>query len=295
MAHPTDDLFVHIYEAQRKRWGAGHREEGAGRQETQRMVIQRTTSGIGLLHTSRGSAAVPGGYAMLYCPCELIALECHSSSQVPYEEEHLSFTAPLLKRFFETLRCQYGSVLRMAMQGESASIFGQIFRSSMEGALTDPFELSAQMHRLILALFREQEAAQSLHSDPIEVGYQYIRTQYVFPIDIREVARLAGLNYRYFIGAFAKKYGRTPGAFLTAVRLESSKTMLERTRVPIKEVAARCGFNGSKSLCQAFRRHFGATPGEWRASGTRTDMLCALEAKAAKGKRPKTRPRPRAK
>jgi transcriptional regulator GlxA family with amidase domain len=49
------------------------------------------------------------------------------------------------------------------------------------------------------------------------------------------------------------------------IRVEAVRRLLEETDLPIKRVAAACGFSGEERLRRAFARQVGTTPAEYRA------------------------------
>ena len=61
--------------------------------------------------------------------------------------------------------------------------------------------------------------------------------------------------------------GTTPAAYLRSVRLAAAaETLVQPRPVRITEIAYACGFNDPLTFSRAFRREYGVTPREWRAS-----------------------------
>jgi transcriptional regulator GlxA family with amidase domain len=48
------------------------------------------------------------------------------------------------------------------------------------------------------------------------------------------------------------------------IRIEAVRRILEETDVPIKRIAAMCGFGQEERLRRAFARQVGTTPAEYR-------------------------------
>lgn len=81
------------------------------------------------------------------------------------------------------------------------------------------------------------------------------------------VAAAHGISKRYLHFLFAAR-GATFGGTLLGVRLARARQLLadERfARVPIGEVAARCGFAEPSHFARCFRTRYGAAPGSYRA------------------------------
>ena len=81
---------------------------------------------------------------------------------------------------------------------------------------------------------------------------------------LEEIAREAGISVFHFARMFRQAMGAPPRAFLTGLRLEAARGMLERSDVPIAEVARLVGYPTSRNFNAAFARRYGSTPGAWR-------------------------------
>ncbi len=79
-----------------------------------------------------------------------------------------------------------------------------------------------------------------------------------------EVARRTGASLRLLEDAFKTVLGRTAAAELRETRLAEAARLLDETKIPPGELAARVGFGNPHSLMNAFRRRFGVSMGKWR-------------------------------
>ena len=78
-------------------------------------------------------------------------------------------------------------------------------------------------------------------------------------IDAGEIADEACYSKYHFIRTFSSIYGKTPHQYLTAVRVEKAKEMLE-TGVSVTDVCFAVGFEGLGSFTGLFKRREGITP-----------------------------------
>ena len=67
--------------------------------------------------------------------------------------------------------------------------------------------------------------------------------------------------------------GRTPGQYLTGVRLEAAKLLLARREYPLEVVASLCGFSGANYLCRVFKKATGQTPAAFRAAAVAGEAI----------------------
>ena len=85
-------------------------------------------------------------------------------------------------------------------------------------------------------------------------------------IGIGDIARELDLSASHFSAQFTQAFGRSPARYLTWLRLERARTLLENTREPIGDIASRVGFTSTSHFSQAFRAEYNDTPSRWRAT-----------------------------
>ena len=72
------------------------------------------------------------------------------------------------------------------------------------------------------------------------------------------------LSRRTLERRFAQLVGRPPGDEIRRVRLDAVKQALERTHLPLADIAAQCGFSSISSLSHSFRLATGMSPRAYR-------------------------------
>jgi transcriptional regulator GlxA family with amidase domain len=82
---------------------------------------------------------------------------------------------------------------------------------------------------------------------------------------VERLAERAGMSPRTFARIYAAKMGVTPARMVEKIRVEAVRRRLEETDLPIKRIAAECGFDQEERLRRAFARQVGTTPAEYRA------------------------------
>ena len=63
---------------------------------------------------------------------------------------------------------------------------------------------------------------------------------------------------------FTRTLGISPGRYLTAIRLNAARKLLETTEKLVSEIANETGFWDQSHLTKLFKRERGITPGEYR-------------------------------
>jgi transcriptional regulator GlxA family with amidase domain len=72
------------------------------------------------------------------------------------------------------------------------------------------------------------------------------------------------MSPRTFARIYAATTGLTPARVVEKIRIEAVRRNLEETGMPIKQIAALCGFGQEDRLRCAFARQVGTTPAEYR-------------------------------
>jgi AraC family transcriptional regulator len=84
------------------------------------------------------------------------------------------------------------------------------------------------------------------------------------------LASLAGLSVTHFAHAFKGTYGVPPYRYILERRIMRAKVLLCTTNETIATIAARVGFPSQSRFSQVFSRTTGATPSNYRSTGSRT-------------------------
>ncbi len=77
------------------------------------------------------------------------------------------------------------------------------------------------------------------------------------------LARRVGTNENKLKNGFKQMHQQTIHAFVTGVRIEKAKELLECTELPVETISYKLGLDQS-NLIKQFKRYTGATPKEWR-------------------------------
>lgn len=84
-------------------------------------------------------------------------------------------------------------------------------------------------------------------------------------LTVERLAARALMSPRTFARRFKSEYGATPAAWLSRQRIIHAQRLLERTDLPLEQIADECGFGSAAVLRQNFARVLGTTPTAYRA------------------------------
>jgi AraC family transcriptional activator FtrA len=83
-------------------------------------------------------------------------------------------------------------------------------------------------------------------------------------LSVAVLARRANVSTRTFARRFREETGTTPAQWLLAQRVLAARQLLERTGLPIEQVAIRSGFSTAAALREHFARRVATTPTAYR-------------------------------
>lgn len=95
----------------------------------------------------------------------------------------------------------------------------------------------------------------------------YILTHLDKPITTEELSRAVGMNRTYLCKRFQEEAGMTVNRYVTAVKMDEAKRLLEVTKKTPAEIAEVLGYSSQSYFQSVFKRSTGRTPGEYRAEG----------------------------
>jgi AraC-like DNA-binding protein/ligand-binding sensor protein len=129
----------------------------------------------------------------------------------------------------------------------------------MESGAPDE-EVLTGMDRLAARLAGAGQANPEAVSGTVE----YLVENYAGQPTLAEAACRAGLS-RYYLGRiFRRAVGVSPAGFLRELRVRRACDMLDRSGMPVAQVAARVGYSDPAYFCRHFARTAGVSPTDWR-------------------------------
>ncbi|HON48279.1 MAG TPA: helix-turn-helix domain-containing protein [Kiritimatiellia bacterium] len=91
-----------------------------------------------------------------------------------------------------------------------------------------------------------------------------IRQQACDGIGVSQVARAIGVSRSTLDTHFRREVGRSVHNEVLRVQINTARTLLATTDLPLGEIARRAGFCHAQYLSSIFRRKCGQTPGDYR-------------------------------
>ena len=120
----------------------------------------------------------------------------------------------------------------------------------------------------LLLEYRTQpdRTARSCYSEKIDAICHSFEQRPEQHFDMRELAQHLGLTPDHFIRVFAREKSLTPYAYLSRIRLESAKGLLQNSSLSIGDIASATGFSDLYAFSRFFKAKTGMSPQMYRSS-----------------------------
>lgn len=111
----------------------------------------------------------------------------------------------------------------------------------------------------------QAQFSQHLHSQMTQhTGIRQLQEWVLKNLDmalgVRELSARAAMSPRNLVRVFQREAGCSPTEFVERARVELACRLLEEGKLPLKQIAVRCGFRSDDHLRRVFNRHRGLTP-----------------------------------
>lgn len=100
-----------------------------------------------------------------------------------------------------------------------------------------------------------------LHLDKV---VSYMETHLKEKITVTQLASMLHMNTNYFIQVFTKNYGISPLKMLNQIKLKNIIELLEKTNIPISDIANLMGFDDISYFSKFTKKHLGYSPRDYR-------------------------------
>ncbi len=116
-------------------------------------------------------------------------------------------------------------------------------------------------------IFREP-ASGGLSHGQCRLLNQYMDENLDRNISLAELAGVVQLSVFHFTRKFRTEFGCPPHTYVMNRRIERAKVQLAKENIPLKAIAASCGFSDQSHMTRLFRRLLGVTPSDYRKGAT---------------------------
>jgi AraC-like DNA-binding protein len=115
-----------------------------------------------------------------------------------------------------------------------------------------------------ILVIEESQFPKNKQKSLVAKAKNFIKMNYSSLHHQQALAKECGVDINYLNIIFVKETGKTLYKFLTDVRMEHAKYLLEETQTAISDIAGSIGYPNANSFTRAFRLYAKQTPGDYR-------------------------------
>lgn len=97
----------------------------------------------------------------------------------------------------------------------------------------------------------------------------YIGAYFNKPLEVSDLAEMAGLSEKYFSHQFKNMLGISPKQYIMQCRMTFSSDKLINSSDSIESIALDTGYASIYSFSKAFKKYYGESPAEYRNRGAK--------------------------
>jgi AraC family transcriptional regulator len=208
---------------------------------------------------------MPAGTLHITGPSQLLTAEFHA----PYDFIHFQVLNDYLRK--------HQDAAALELNQPAADLNGLVIRDPLVELLSrtlvessnrrDGLYAESVGQTLVMHIARmdlSQPAASALPKWRLKRVQDYINAHLDEALSLADLAAVTGLSRMYFAGQFRAATGYRPHDYLLYRRIESAKSTLSNTDMPLTEVALSVGFQTQAHFSTVFKRLTGQSPARWR-------------------------------
>lgn len=179
-----------------------------------------------------------------------------------------------LKRYLQMLQDQLVErVITYPLSQEDQRILSEYSLISTENQMLSTQETLRAVQKSAKAIFRISAVyGQKSRYKYVEQAKRYINDNYMDSnLSLNSVGDFVGISASYLSEVWSETSKEKFSVYLATLRVEKAQQLLSSTKLTIKEIGFRCGFNSVQNFIRVFKKYTGVPPGQFRESLPLTD------------------------
>ena len=130
---------------------------------------------------------------------------------------------------------------------------------------TNKYDAAVLIYRTLMDALSQSSTAE-YENFGINKAINFIYDYYKEDISIDDICLEIGLSKYHFIRKFKDLVGVSPKQFILELRVKKASDLLVTSKIPLSEIAIKCGFKTTKNLYYSFEKIYGISPKEYQKS-----------------------------
>ncbi|MGN1140136.1 MAG: response regulator [Oliverpabstia sp.] len=125
-------------------------------------------------------------------------------------------------------------------------------------------EIQQRIIDIIMGCARTKDVTEVDGKNKIQMAVQFIKDHYRDNLTVNDLAEMYGMSPNYFSSIFKKEMKLSPVNYITGIRMEKAKELLEYSELSVVEIAQKTGYEDGQYFFRVFKKYTGMTPLQYR-------------------------------
>ena len=168
----------------------------------------------------------------------------------------------------------YGYLFDVPLEGELVTLLKEYKNYAGEMQVLPPMEGALLVHKVLEMLCRPVSEKHKSSSRSAMIGevQNLIATDPAAELQVEKIAVRFKISREHLSRIFNEETGIPLHEYIMRTRLKMAVSLLLQTRLSVKEISARCGWNDYSVFYRIFKKRFSHSPQELRESGIRPQI-----------------------
>lgn len=171
-------------------------------------------------------------------------------------------TSYLKKMWMRVLNVIYAQYEKKSVHQEDLS--GILMNMNLLDKIQSLAEIQQKVIEIVMGCIDTENVAEVNVKSRIQMAVQYIREHYNENITINDLAERYEMSPNYFSSMFKKEVQQSTVNYMTEIRMEEARKLLERSDLSVVDIARKVGYEDSQYFFRVFKKHVGMTPLSYR-------------------------------
>lgn len=201
---------------------------------------------------------------------QFVLLDCYKkhaySSETGWESLWCHFDGPTARAYYTSITSRLGNVFSLPDAHLVLRKMTDILKIFYNGSIVREALMSKYLTDILteFMLYTPPKSRSHDYANMAERIITYINEHFTEDVSTEVLAAYAGLSLYHFIRTFKQETGYTPHEYLINTRMAAARYLLKTSPFSVKDICFNTGFSCESVFCNAFKRHHGMTPAQYR-------------------------------
>lgn len=227
-------------------------------------LFQYTVKGSGILYIENRKYEISPSQAFFIPIPGDSRYFCNLEKREPWEFIYILIQSNCLDEYYQQIIKQKTNIFSMPEDSSPVQFLLDIINQSKNGHITNFNTASSMAFDFINRLYgycRDNSEAYTKRNREI---IHYINEHFSSIESISDIADMYHISSSHLSREFAGDVGITPIKYLSKVRIQHAKKLLQTTMMSVAEISESCGYSQTNYFCKIFKENVGQSPLQYR-------------------------------